>query len=642
MTANEGKDDDSDDENDAVSDDGFVYAEVEVVSVEGTDSDDEDERRKEVLCLGEEDRQNGGSEASPSLELTEEKVEDVNNSEKKKKKKKRRKSEQEVEEDPTEFSPRVSEEVPRKVPVDDAPTPFVELGIHKENEDQKIQRQTQFTSLANATKTNQDALLLCERLRREIQTHKTHRLRLEQEKREQMKTIKRLKKEAEEVFAPAIEDLNAKYGVAMKDRTMLTIERNKLMKRVKGLEKELEELKDAHTKKKKTKKEEEEEKAKAKAKPTSKVATRVKAIEHKVAKEEEEREEEEEEEEEKERKETSYAAPSSALLLKNFKKRQKKHAAKTRVVSQEEVGENTRREAFDHAARARQTDMFEATKEEEEKKERKHMQTLLSQSRTEQRREKPRVVNVTHTRLIRLPKSDKDQRFASALHPSKKCIAYGDESGGWRMLDTNTGEVIASFENYAVSTQEICTSRVTFISFVNTGKILLCGDARGCVSLFDLTLAKRILFFPHSPLVALPSVSLAPSTTCDTAEESLLQPAPPKLDSESTYCVFIKGTGNNGETNSTTTPLEAAKTPAVKGITLSPNESFVAVTYKHSNVFKIFDCCYSMPKESLEENSFLLCEIKTECSPDISSVDFINDTTVIIRDETSSAYRVSF
>ena len=641
MTANEGKDDDSDDENDAVSDDGFVYAEVEVVSVEGTDSDDEDERRKEVLCLGEEDRQNGGSEASPSLELTEEKVEDVNNSEKKKKKKKRRKSEQEVEEDPTEFSPRVSEEVPRKVPVDDAPTPFVELGIHKENEDQKIQRQTQFTSLANATKTNQDALLLCERLRREIQTHKTHRLRLEQEKREQMKTIKRLKKEAEEVFAPAIEDLNAKYGVAMKDRTMLTIERNKLMKRVKGLEQELEELKDAQTKKKKTKKEEEEEKAKAKAKPTSKVATRLKAIEHKVAKEEEEREEEEEEEE-KERTETSYAAPSSALLLKKFKKRQKKHAAKTRVVSQEEVGENTRREAFDHAGRARQTDMFEATKEEEEKKERKHMQTLLSQSRTEQRREKPRVVNVTHTRLIRLPKSDKDQRFASALHPSKKCIAYGDESGGWRMLDTNTGEVIASFENYAVSTQEICTSRVTFISFVNTGKILLCGDARGCVSLFDLTLAKRILFFPHSPLVALPSVSLAPSTTCDTAEESLLQPAPPKLDSESTYCVFIKGTGNNGETNSTTTPLEAAKTPAVKGIALSPNESFVAVTYKHSNVFKIFDCCYSMPKESLEENSFLLCEIKTECSPDISSVDFINDTTVIIRDETSAAYRVSF
>ena len=458
MTANEGKDDDSGDENDAVSDDGFVYAEVEVVSVEGTDSDDEDERRKEVLCLGEEDRQNGGSEASPSpRELTEEKVEDVNNIEKKKKKKKRRMSEQEeVEDDPTEFFPRVSEVVPRKVPVDDAPTPFVELGIHKENEDQKIQRQTQFTSLANATKTNQDALLLCERLRREIQTHKTHRLRLEQEKREQMKTIKRLKKEAEEVFAPAIEDLNAKYGVAMKDRTMLTIERNKLMKRIKGLEKELEELRDAQTKKKKTKKEEEEEKAKAKAKPTSKVATRVKAIEHKVAKAEEEREEEDEEE--KERKETSYAAPSSALLLKKFKKRQKKHAAKTRVVSQEEVGENTRREAFDHAACARQTDMFEATKKEDEKKERKHMQTLLSHSQTEQRQEKPRVVNVTHTRLIRMPKSDKDQRFASALHPSKKCIAYGDESGGWRMLDTNTGEVVASFENYAVSTQEICTS----------------------------------------------------------------------------------------------------------------------------------------------------------------------------------------
>jgi len=237
-----------------------------------------------VLCLREEDRQNGGSEASPSLELTEEKIEDVNNIEKKKKKKKRRKSEQEIEEDPTESFLSVSEEFPRKVPVDDAPPPFVQLGIHKENEDQKIQRQTQLTSLANATKTNQDALLLCERLRREIQTHKTHRLRLEQEKREQMKTIKRLKKEAEEVFAPAIEDLNAKYGVAMKDRTMLTIERNKLMKRIKGLEKELEELKDAQTKRNKTKKEEEEEKAKAKSKPTSKVATRVKAIEHKVAK----------------------------------------------------------------------------------------------------------------------------------------------------------------------------------------------------------------------------------------------------------------------------------------------------------------------------------------------------------------------
>ncbi|CAL6407881.1 unnamed protein product [Bathycoccus prasinos] len=615
MTADEGKDDDSDDENDAVSDDGFVYAEVEVVSVEGTDSEDEDERRKEVLCLGEEDRQNGGSEASPSpRELTEEKVEDVNNIEKKKEKKKRRMSEQEeVEDDPTEPA-RVSEEVPRKVPVDDAPTPFVELGIYKENEDQKIQRQTQFTSLANATKTNQDALLLCERLRREIQTHKTHRLRLEQEKREQMKTIKRLKKEAEEVFAPAIEDLNAKYGVAMKDRTMLTIERNKLMKRIKGLEKELEELRDAQTKKKKTKKEEEEEKAKAKAKPTSKVATRVKAIEHKVAKSEER--EEEEEKEEKEQNETSHAAPSSALLLKKFKKRQKKHAAKTRVVSQEEVGKNTRREAFDHAARARQTDITTPGKTTSGK----------------------RYAYETH----RMPKSDKDQRFASALHPSKKCIAYGDESGGWRMLDTNTGEVVASFENYAVSTQEVCTSRVTFISFVNTGKILLCGDARGCVSLFDLTLAKRILFFPHSPLVALPSVSLAPSTTCDTAEETLLQPAPPKLDSESTYCVFIKGTGNNGETNSTTTTLEAAKTPAVKGIALSPNESFVVVTYKHSNVFKIFDCCYSMPKELLEENSFLVCEIKTECSPDISSVDFINDTTVIIRDETSAAYRVSF
>ncbi len=84
---------------------------------------------------------------------------------------------------------------------------------HVEKTREKMQRHhEQFTTLATATKTNQDALLLCERLKREIQTHKTHRFRLEQEKREQMKTIKRLKKEAEDVFAPAIEDLNAKYG----------------------------------------------------------------------------------------------------------------------------------------------------------------------------------------------------------------------------------------------------------------------------------------------------------------------------------------------------------------------------------------------------------------------------------------------
>ena len=52
-----------------------------------------------------------------------------------------------------------------------------------------------------------------------------------------MKTIKRLKKEAEDVFVPAIEDLNAKYGACMKDRTMLTIERDKLVKKVMELRK---------------------------------------------------------------------------------------------------------------------------------------------------------------------------------------------------------------------------------------------------------------------------------------------------------------------------------------------------------------------------------------------------------------------
>ena len=605
--------DTANDIDDAVSDDGFVYAEVEVVSVEGTDSEDDDEGRKDALWLSEEDRGGRVEVASPSREslTAEEKNEvgNVNDDRKKNRKQKSRKSNHE-----TEYaeSLRESEDVPREVQVDDASSSSaVQLGIRREEEnDQKIQRQTQFTALANATKTNQDAVLLCERLKREIQTHKTHRLRLEQEKREQMKTIKRLKKEAEEVFAPAIEDLNAKYGVAMKDRTMLTIERDKLMKKVKGLEKELGELKEAQKKKMKTTSILDEEKEKAKAKPTtSKIATRMKATEHKVAKEEE-------------REETSSSTPSPSVLLKKFKKRQKK----SRAVSQE-FKEHARQEAFDQTELSEKAAISEAKKdesEEDEKKEVNQEHMCLSQPQSEQHRRKPTSVNVTHARLFHLAKSeDNKHRFASALHPSKKCIAYGDENGGWRMLDTNTGELIASFENFATSsTNGTSTNRVTFLSFSSTGKILLCGDARGCVSLFDMKLAKRVLFFPHF-----------------TTETS----APPILDAESAYCVFINDTDKQEKDDSATPrSYETAITPAVTGISLSPNETFVAVTYKHSNIFKIFDCCYSVPKESLELSSLLVCEIKTECSPDISSVDFINDSTVIVRDDDNAAYRVSF
>jgi len=605
--------DTANDIDDAVSDDGFVYAEVEVVSVEGTDSEDDDEGRKDALWLSEEDRGGRVEVASPSREslTAEEKNEvgNVNDDRKKNRKQKSRKSNHE-----TEYaeSLRESEDVPREVQVDDASSSSaVQLGIRREEEnDQKIQRQTQFTALANATKTNQDAVLLCERLKREIQTHKTHRLRLEQEKREQMKTIKRLKKEAEEVFAPAIEDLNAKYGVAMKDRTMLTIERDKLMKKVKGLEKELGELKEAQKKKMKTTSILDEEKEKAKAKPTtSKIATRMKATEHEVAKEEE-------------REETSSSTPSPSTLLKKFKKRQKK----SRAVSQE-FKEHARQEAFDQTELSEKAAISDAKKDESEEDEKKKVNqehTFLSQPQSEQHRRKLTSVNVTHARLFHVAKSeDNEHRFASALHPSKKCIAYGDENGGWRMLDTNTGELIASFENFATSTTNgTSTNRVTFLSFSSTGKILLCGDARGCVSLFDMKLAKRVLFFPHF-----------------TEETS----APPILDAESAYCVFINDTDKQEKDDSATpTSYETAITPAVKGISLSPNETFVAVTYKHSNIFKIFDCCYSMPKESLELSSLHVCEIKTECSPDISSVDFINDSTVIVRDDDNAAYRVSF
>lgn len=603
--------DTANDIDDAVSDDGFVYAEVEVVSVEGTDSEDDDEGRKDVLWLSEEDRGGRVAVASPSREslTVEEKTEEENvNDERNKNRKRKNKRSNHT----TEYaeSLRASEDVPREVQVDASSSSAVQLGIRREEEnDQKTQRQTQFTTLANATKTNQDAVLLCERLKREIQTHKTHRLRLEQEKREQMKTIKRLKKEAEEVFAPAIEDLNAKYGVAMKDRTMLTIERDKLMKKVKGLEKELGELKEAQKKNMKTTSILDEKKEKAKAKPkTSKIATRMKATEHKVVKEEE-------------REETSSSTPSPSALLKKFKKRQKK----SRAVSQE-FKEHARQEAFDQTELSEKAAISEAKKdesEEDEKKEVNQEHMFLSQPQSEQHRRKPTSVNVTHARLFHLAKSgDNEHRFASALHPSKKCIAYGDENGGWRMLDTNTGELIASFENFATSTNGTSTNRVTFLSFSSTGKILLCGDARGCVSLFDMKLAKRVLFFPH----------FTEATS-----------APPILDAESAYCVFINDTDKQEKDDSATpTSYETAITPAVKGISLSPNETFVAVTYKHSNIFKIFDCCYSVPKESLELSSLLVREIKTECSPDISSVDFINDSTVIVRDDDNAAYRVSF
>ena len=615
---------------DAVSDDGFVYAEVEVCSVdEGTDSEEEEE---------EEEKNDDDDDVKAARLLSEEEEEEEEeltlSTTKSTTKREEEEEEKEAEEDAqVESSRKELREDDRRRATTGVLRDDDEEEEDKEEEEnaltfvektrEKMQRHhEQFTTLATATKTNQDALLLCERLKREIQTHKTHRFRLEQEKREQMKTIKRLKKEAEDVFAPAIEDLNAKYGACMKDRTMLTIERDKLVKKVKELEKELNEMKEAQ---KKRKEEENEKKRKAKTITTtnggsvaSKIATRVKATEHGIAKED-----------------ASSTPSSSASLLKKFKQRKKKYTKSCIVVAQE-AEENTRRAEFDQTARAEKAAVLEervveATKEEMNT-ERKYEKLLKS---WKERRHK--TVNVTHARLISLPKSDEDQRFASALHPSKKCMAYGDESGGWKMLDTNTGELVASFES-TTPTHATSASKFTFLSFSNTGKILLCGDARGCVSLFNLVLAKRVLFFPYSPL--------ATPKTNDGAES-------PKLDSTSTYCLFVNDGNNNNNNNkstkkptrtSATTPLEVAN-PGVKSIALSPSETFVAITYKNSNIFKIFECCYSPPKETEEgkdDKSFLVCEIKSECSPDISSVDFINDTTVIIRDETSAAYRVSF
>jgi len=626
-TNNNGEEEEEEEEEteDAVSDDGFVYAEVEVCSVDkGTDSEEEEEEEEDEKNDDDDDDE---EEEELTLSTTDAKSTT--------KREEEEEEEKEAEEDTqVESSRKDDRRATTGVLRDDDDDDDEEEEEEEEEEEnalthvektrEKMQRHhEQFTTLATATKTNQDALLLCERLKREIQTHKTHRFRLEQEKREQMKTIKRLKKEAEDVFAPAIEDLNAKYGACMKDRTMLTIERDKLVKKVKELEKELNEMKEAQ---KKRKEEENEKKKKAKTITTtnggsvaSKIATRVKATEHGIAKED-----------------ASSTPSSSASLLKKFKQRKKKYT-KSRIVVAQEAEENTRRAEFDQTARAEKAAVLEervveATKEEMNT-ERKYEKLLKS---WKERRHK--TVNVTHARLISLPKSDEDQRFASALHPSKKCMAYGDESGGWKMLDTNTGELVASFES-TTPTHATSASKFTFLSFSNTGKILLCGDARGCVSLFNLVLAKRVLFFPYSPL--------ATPKTNDGAES-------PKLDSTSTYCLFVNDGNNNNNNNnkstkkptrtSATTPLEVAN-PGVKSIALSPSETFVAITYKNSNIFKIFECCYSPPKETEEgkdDKSFLVCEIKSECSPDISSVDFINDTTVIIRDETSAAYRVSF
>ena len=150
----------------------------------------------------------------------------------------------------------------------------------------------------------------------------------------------------------------------------------------------------------------------------SKIATRVKATEHGIAKED-----------------ASSTPSSSASLLKKFKQRKKKYT-KSRIVVAQEAEENTRRAEFDQTARAEKAAVLEESVVEATKEEMNTERKYENYSN----RGRSADTNETCDRLISLPKSDEDQRFASMLHPSKSAWRMAT-SGGWKMFDTNTGEL---------------------------------------------------------------------------------------------------------------------------------------------------------------------------------------------------------
>jgi hypothetical protein len=593
---------DDNDDDDAVSDDGFVYAEVEVVSVEGSDFSEVDELE------GEEEEQEELTEINIKAIITNEEYDSEPP------KNKEAKQTNDDEESTRGLQSRdvvaVEEETTMAIAEEEIKSPQkfnnnIGTNNNDDNKDElKVEfverRRDRFNELVDKQKSNQDVAQLCERLKKEIQTHKTHRVRLEQEKREQTKIIKRLKKEAEEVFAPAIEDLNTKYTLAMKDRTMLTIERDKLVKKLKILEAENEGFK--------TTREEEES---ARLRSTSKKEKRNKRPTTQKPEQPEQYQDKQEEEiqllsydDMRNTNNNSNTSSSSSSLLKKFKRRQ-------RTVKSSNEKSRVRKEKADILE-----EVVVVVAEEEVMQGEETVATNGHDHR--QQRQSQSVVNILHAQLISNDNSPEDETIlTSAIHPSKKCIVHScGSTGGWKMIDTQNGEIIACFEN--VGTKSAHPSAITFLSFSETGKMLVCGDARGCVSLFDLILAKRVLFFPAVATTSAPS---------------------PELSINSNTCVFIND--NNNNTNG-----------KVKYCALSSDDKFLAVCYSNSTVFKIFNAgkhfqesSSGIPSSSSSSTTttadLLLCEVQSKCSSDISKIDFINDSTVIVSDS-KSAYRVSF
>ena len=178
------------------------------------------------------------------------------------------------------------------------------------------------------------------------------------------------------------------------------------------------------------------------------------------------------------------------------------------------------------------------------------------------------------------------------MHPSKKCIAHGwENSGGWKLVDIKTGTFVASYQNfnntncYATQTPVGVASNnkdvndkskniatITCIKFSETGRMLICGDARGCVSVFNFVLAKRIMFIP-----------------------------------------FISSSPNNNP--SSTSCGGVVLDGAVKCVSLSPRENFMAVDFANNSikVFKIQHRENTSPKN--KENLMmppLLFELKRD------------------------------
>lgn len=86
-----------------------------------------------------------------------------------------------------------------------------------------------------------------DKLRKERDFHRLHHRRVVQEKNQLIMDMKRLKKHFS-TYEPALEALQQKYEVAVKDKTMVRLERDKLAHRLELATMQLEEIKMEDTK----------------------------------------------------------------------------------------------------------------------------------------------------------------------------------------------------------------------------------------------------------------------------------------------------------------------------------------------------------------------------------------------------------